>query len=744
MPGTLLDQTLGERYRFEELLGEGSFAHVYRITDLKRRATLAAKVLRPDIAHDSTLLERFQREAEVLARLQHPNIVRFYDIVEIEHRVFILMDYIPGQTLNVILHHHTGPILPAVSLAYLTPLAAALHFAHSEDIIHRDLKPANILLHQNNTLYVTDFGIARVLNAVTDLTAGTTIGTPFYMAPEQITGDHPITAATDIYALGVLLYRMYTGRVPFLGDSPGAKESTNATTTPAARIAYEHMHIAPDLPRQHNPALDMAIQEVILRCLEKDPVRRYATISTLYDALTEAIGAPPVSLEDPEQTGQHKPILPDMKPPEWSQFIKQVPDNAPVPDPLPNDDTGPLVLPGETSEPADNIPDTQRETEPHLEDSLGPARTLFSLGRRAHREQPPTLPHQQPVTAAPPPYTTAPYYPAYPSEPNPHRRPWGIIALAVGALAVLASLCAAGVYLAGIFDNGSDANTNPATPPSTPTLVNAIYGSQRIAFDSERDSTYDIYVMNVDGTNLHSITSMSGAERGPSWSPDGTKIAYYGAASPEGPFDIFITDLDGTNSHNLTQTDTVDERYPTWSPDGKQLAFHSDAGGDWDIYIINADGSGLHAITENDVDDLGPDWSPEGTQIAYHTRAWSDTYQIAIVDVNTLDARRITTGTDRATFPTWSPDGTQIAFTILSSDGTNIAVINTDGTNLRRLTTAPETDSFPDWSPDGLTIIYQSGDPGESGIFTIPVAGGTSQALTGRQSNYLPEWEPGY
>ena len=209
MTSELIGKTLGERYQFENLIGSGTFAEVYRITDLHRRATLAAKVLRSDIARDATLLERFQREATVLARLQHPNIVRYYDIVEVDTYRFILMDYIPGHTLDDELRENTEPIRPYKSLNYLMPLASALHFAHNEGIIHRDLKPANILLHDNGTLFVTDFGIARLLNVTSELTMGTTLGTPLYMAPEQITGDL-VTVATDIYALGVILYRIYT------------------------------------------------------------------------------------------------------------------------------------------------------------------------------------------------------------------------------------------------------------------------------------------------------------------------------------------------------------------------------------------------------------------------------------------------------------------------------------------------------------------------------------------------------
>lgn len=291
----LLGQTLGGRYRFDELLGEGTFARVYQVYDLHRRAYLAAKVLRSDIAQEPAFLERFRREAAVLSQLQHPHIVRYYDIVEEQNFVFILTDHIAGSTLQTLLYERGGePLTPLESLTYLTPLASALHYAHTEGIVHRDLKPANILLDESDRLYVMDFGIARILSDASTLTMDMSVGTPHYMSPEQILAG-TITPATDIYALGVMLYQMYTGILPFRGESVDAHGATTAV-----RIAYEHLHLPPEPPRQVNPQLSEAVQDVILRCLQKDPAQRYASVSELYDALTQAIGTPSVSLETAE------------------------------------------------------------------------------------------------------------------------------------------------------------------------------------------------------------------------------------------------------------------------------------------------------------------------------------------------------------------------------------------------------------------------------------------------------------
>ncbi|HEX3049523.1 MAG TPA: serine/threonine-protein kinase, partial [Aggregatilineaceae bacterium] len=355
MINDLLGQTLGGRYRFEELLGEGTFAYVFRVYDVQRRVVLAAKVLRRDIAQEPAFLERFKREAAVLSRLQHPHIVRYYDTVELEDVTFILMDYIQGRTLLDILGSAPEPLKPAASLVYLTPLVAALHFAHSEGVIHRDLKPANILISENGTLYVTDFGIARILSDASTLTIGGMVGTPLYMAPEQITGQ-PVTPATDIYALGVLVYQMVTGELPFRGVSSDAVGSTASE-----RIAYEQVNSQPPRPTRINPSLNPAVEDVILRCLKKEPTRRYPSASDFYDAIAEAIGAPPITLDVPAEKQKFGPVpqRPEKTIPEWSKVI------PPVPEPPPDELDTPAQPPTQ--------PHLEKELERHLAEPTIPA-----------------------------------------------------------------------------------------------------------------------------------------------------------------------------------------------------------------------------------------------------------------------------------------------------------------------------------------------------------------------------------
>ncbi len=723
MTGELVGRTLGDRFRFEALLGEGTFAQVYRVFDLRRRATLAAKVLRQDVTRDHTFFKRFQREAAILARLQHPHIVRTYGIVELDGQVFILMDYIPGRTLQAVLVE-TKPLLPRAALVYLAPLVAALHFAHGEGIIHRDLKPANVLIHDNGTLYITDFGIARILSDTSTLTMGMAIGTPLYMAPEQIMGQ-PVTAATDVYALGVMAYEMLAGQVPFRGVSTGTRGNSTSE-----RIAFEHVHVLPEPPLHLNPRLTVAIQDALLRALDKQPDRRFRSVTALYDALASAVGRleAPADLTDPA-------VEVDLRLPEWSQYMAPLPERT------------------EGARPAKPPAPAPQLTQPHLAPppDSGPLR-------------------QQPAPFFPPAYAAPAPRPPVVSRPRRRRANPVVMGFVIAALLVLAGACAVSWYL--LNGSGDDPprqpytdvpGTSPATAiaggdlseptvptepdddsaPGLPADLLAASNSNRIVFDSQRGGNLNIYVMNLDGSDLRAVTNEPGNERGPSWSPDGRQIAFYGAGPGESNYDIFVVNLDGTGLRNLTQSPDSDDRYPTWSPDGRQIAFHSNAGGNFDLYAIDLATGEARALTSHTAQDLGPDWSPDGRYIAFHTDRWGSPYQIAVLDVETLEVRQLTSSQNVSSFPTWSPDGGQIAYNTITDQAVNLVVMAADGSNARRITSSNERDAFPDWSPDGAYLIYQHGPESTSSIRAIPVTGGDPIPLTGADANFLPEWEPG-
>ena len=251
---------------------------VYRVWDQQRSVWLAMKVLHDDLAGDMVFLRRFKREAETLEKLQHPHIVRFYGTAEAEELVFMLMEYVEGSTLRAEIARQRCPLPLERVLEIMRPVCAALHYAHQLGIAHCDVKPANIMIHKNGNVLVADFGIARLTEAVTTVTM-VGAGTPAYMAPEQVRGENP-TPQTDIYALGVVLFEMLTG-----GERPFTGEMATITGTTGEKVRWEHVNAYPLPPRQVNPAISVGLETVILKCLEKDPARRYANVLLLLEDL---------------------------------------------------------------------------------------------------------------------------------------------------------------------------------------------------------------------------------------------------------------------------------------------------------------------------------------------------------------------------------------------------------------------------------------------------------------------------
>lgn len=269
---------LKNRYRIEESLGRGGMAEVYRVWDLQRNVPLAMKVLREDLAHDVVFLKRFEREAKTLSKLQHPNIVRFYGLEQDGMLVFMLMDYIEGESLReeIFRSRGNGMSLERI-LEIMHPVCSALNYAHQSGIVHCDLKPGNILIDKSGKIFISDFGIARHIDVSTSTMVG--IGTPAYMAPELIKGEDP-TPQTDIYALGIVLYEMLTG-----GERPFTGERATITGTTAEKVRWEHLELEPAPVSQFNPKVNPDNQAIVDRCLQKQPEMRFQNIQGLINSL---------------------------------------------------------------------------------------------------------------------------------------------------------------------------------------------------------------------------------------------------------------------------------------------------------------------------------------------------------------------------------------------------------------------------------------------------------------------------
>ncbi|HUS68438.1 MAG TPA: protein kinase [Kofleriaceae bacterium] len=288
-----IGREVGGRYRIHTKLGEGGMGAVYRAEQISLKRTVALKVLRPELSADASLVRRFNAEAELAAKLNHPNTVTLYDFgQDADGSLFIAMEFLEGRSLRQVLHKE-GAMSPARALAIVDQVCASLSDAHTRGIVHRDLKPDNVMLvqvgRQSDAVRVLDFGIAKLRDEQGDMTqmpmtrAGDLLGTPQYMAPEQIRGE-AVDARTDVYALGAMLYEMVTGRLPFEAPS-------------LMGILGKHLTELPVPPHQRRPELGIPLElsTLILDALAKEPSARPATMDAMAERLSALGLTPPTS-----------------------------------------------------------------------------------------------------------------------------------------------------------------------------------------------------------------------------------------------------------------------------------------------------------------------------------------------------------------------------------------------------------------------------------------------------------------
>lgn len=283
-----------DKYELRELLGRGGMAEVWKALDVQLQRYVAIKILHTDLQNDPTFLTRFEREAQVIASLHHPNIVKIHDFriarppEHVTTLPYMVMDYVEGQTLARYLRSmtQTGKYMtPATIVSTFTPICMAVDYAHRKHVVHRDLKPANILLDQRDTSHnpigepiLSDFGIVKILGSTNSTLSGWWLGTPSYTSPEQIQGA-PGNEQSDIYALAIILYEMAAGVLPFQGDTPTS-------------VVMQHLHNTPPPPHVINPTIPPALSAVVARGLSKVPNQRYSSAATMAVAVAQAFNMP--------------------------------------------------------------------------------------------------------------------------------------------------------------------------------------------------------------------------------------------------------------------------------------------------------------------------------------------------------------------------------------------------------------------------------------------------------------------
>jgi hypothetical protein len=268
LAGRMLDH-----YRLTEQVGQGGMATVYRARDTRNDVDVAIKVLSPTISDDRRFVRRFRREAGLLVRLKHPNIVHVLDYGESHGLIYLVMPFVAGDTLSDRINK--GKLSVQESGRWVGEITSALQFAHDKGVVHRDVKPSNVLIDSSGKAMLTDFGLARFIEGSNTLTGSMMMGTPAYVSPEQGRGQK-LDGRSDQYSLGVILYQMATGRLPFEGDSP---------------MATVLMQIQEPVPRpsRFNRNLPLGIERVIIKCLAKDPANRFDSMTALNEAFQAAL-----------------------------------------------------------------------------------------------------------------------------------------------------------------------------------------------------------------------------------------------------------------------------------------------------------------------------------------------------------------------------------------------------------------------------------------------------------------------
>jgi len=696
----LIGQSLG-RYHILEQLGEGGMAIVYKAYDTRLERDVAIKIIRTDQFAPAMLeriLKRFEREAKSLARLSHPNIVKVLDYGDYESSPYLVLEYLPGGTLKQRLGK---PVSYQEATRMLLPIARALAYAHQQGIIHRDVKPSNILITTSGEPMLTDFGIAKLLEADEGQTltaTGVGIGTPEYMSPEQGMG-REIDARADVYSLGIVFYELVTGHKPYVADTP---------------MAVVLKHVTDPLPRPQRfvPDLPDAVEKVLLKALAKEPQNRYPTMEAFAGGM-ERLAA---------EAGKGLP-------------------RATMPKTPPKVDTQETILQEADTEATrdQSVESVIPPTLPPRPEPVQPARAwrwLLPVGIAASllavcgvvvgviwALNGGLLPKNQPVET----------------------QPSGPILPASGALPTSTAplLATATLPLAESGSTAAPVATSTQIPTPTFTLVPtqpSLNPTGKIVYTCQISRLSDfneICLMNADGSNYRQLTS-NGANNGyASLSPDGKSIVY--ASNVSGSWQIYEMYLSNGSTQQLT-FGPDQASAPEISPDGRYLVYkHSDADTQLDsIWVMSRDGGNPHQVYSAGWD---PVWSPDGSQILFASGSL-DQPQLYVVNSDGSGRRQLTNQGDLRGRSDWSVSGL-IALYAGTAWHRNIFTMNSNGSGIAQITDGGNSQA-PSFSPDGNWIAFTAyfdnmNDAHGCEIYIMRADGSDRQRLT--YNNYC-DWQP--
>jgi len=722
----MIGQTVSH-YKILEKLGEGGMGIVYKGEDLKLHRLVAIKFLPKQLSAHGEERERFAHEAQAASALNHPNVATIYEIDEAQDETFIVMEYVEGHTLR----EKKAGLTIKQDVDTGMQIAEGLAAAHERGIVHRDVKADNIMVRKDGRVQIMDFGLAK-LRGVSRLTkAGSTVGTMAYMSPEQVQGietDH----RTDIFSLGVVLYELVTGELPFKGGHEAA-------------LMYEVLNVDPPPPSTLRRDVEPELDRIVTKCLEKDREERYQSVKDVAvdlkrvkrDSEGRRIERRVVAADTEKSTESPRGIHERPVRGVWTTWMKLGIAAAAV--------------------------------------AMVAVLVLFLTGRESPA---PLISSTRPLTNVPGLETTPTWSPdgtriAYSSDESGNSDIW-VQQIAAGQkvnltkdhpghdwyptwspdgewIAFISVRDGGGVFVMSALGGTPRPVHKSSSDLGLPHSISWSSDGTKIGLGIEAD----IYTVAAVGGTPERISLESTASSfrltAPMWNPDGRRIAYTDVAgSGLTTSKIWTVRNDGTDPIAVTDGTNFD-RHPVWSRDGEELFFISDRGGNSDIWWVPINSRGKptgrpKAITFGaGVDAIA--LSADGRRIAYskavdHSNIW--TMPIARDRTLTLrDAEPITSENYFIEAIAVSPDREWIAINSNRTGNMDIWIMRKNGEMLRQITTNKAHDWSAYWSPDGQQIAFHSMRTGNREIFTIPVEGGPALQLTDHPAkDWIPWWSP--
>jgi serine/threonine protein kinase len=713
-------------YRIVRALGSGGMGEVYAAQDTKLHRPVALKILPAATAADPERLARFRREAQAIAALNHPHVVTIYSVEDTGGTHFLTMEIVDGRTLAELLPSQGLTLQEFLKIA--VPLTDAVSAAHAQGVVHRDLKPSNVMVSSSGRVKVLDFGLAKLrqetLGGVT-LSALSTdrltaphhvFGTPAYMSPEQAEGQD-VDHRTDIFALGIVLYEMATGKRPFTGDSPMTVISSIIKDTPAPVV-------------QRRPDLPADLDRILRRCLAKDPARRYQTALDLKTELedlplTASSITPPAIERRRRGPAQLVALLITVLTViglsmGWSALKTSRGISVNIAHP---------VFTQITSAPG-----------AELFPSLSPdAKWVVYAGEGAGNRDIylQSTSGQKPINLTG--ESTA-------DDDQPVFSPDGEL------IAFRSGRDGGGIFIMGRTGDAvrriTRAGFNPAWSPDGKRLAYTTHRMELRPQNSEGKS--ELWTVNADGTNARRV--YEGDATIPHWSPHGVRIAFAQRLGVDRHISLATVAATGGEAVVVARSASSIDWNPIWSPNGEFLYFASDRGGSTNIWLVGIDeNSGAQRGEPEPMTTPAPfaahlSVSANGQHLAFGSiNETQNIYRLQFDPAKTErvgDPAHLTTGSRRWSSPDPSPDGQLVVFYSQIQPEGDLYVIKSDGTGLRQLTNDEAIDRVPRWAPDGKSITAFSDRDGKLQLWRIGVDGSELQQLTDGDEHGVHVWAP--